>query len=42
MDKISVKYFIIVCGVVEESKDTYNAACIMIMYLWDVAPCSLV
>jgi len=42
MDKISVKYFSVVCSVVEESKDTYNAACFMIMCLWDVAPCSLV
>ena len=42
MDTIRVKYFSIVFNAVEECKDTYNAACIMIMCLWDVEPCSLV
>jgi hypothetical protein len=42
MDKISAKYFSIVCNVVEESKDIYNAASIMITCLWDVVPCRLV
>jgi hypothetical protein len=33
MENSSVKYFSVVCNIVEEGKDTYNAACIMIMYL---------